>query len=218
MMQERPKLYHLLLGRLQLGLAGFAALSLAVLSNIFYLQPVPGHRTTRLELEAKPAPVRPRDHGDAARLAASNEVAITTRALQRELESRGYLAGTNDGVAGIVTRAAIMAYEYDHGLTLTGEPTEPLLRAVVLGTADPSLPAMARERIGPHAEQVIRTLQQALAGLGFGPISVDGAMGDETVVAIRRFERQHGMPESGRISGALVARLAKLSGLGQSGH
>ena len=42
-----------------------------------------------------------------------------TRAVQRELKAKGYETGVVDGVAGLVTRAAIMAYEADHGLTLT---------------------------------------------------------------------------------------------------
>ena len=165
--------------------------------------------------EANPAPARQHGQGRAGGLTGVNDAVITTRALQRELESRGYLIGANDGVAGLVTRAAIMAYEYDHGIALTGEPTERLLQAVILGTATSDAPASANQPVGPYAEQVIRTTQQSLSGLGYGPIKADGFMGDTTVGAIRRFEHQQGLPETGRISGVLVARLAKFAALGQ---
>ena len=58
-----------------------------------------------------------------------------TRGIQRELNSRGYEAGQPDGVAGLVTRAAIYAYEYDNGLVLTGKPSDPLLSQIVLGSS-----------------------------------------------------------------------------------
>ena len=38
-----------------------------------------------------------------------------TRAIQRELKAKGYEAGAVDGVIGLVTRGAIMAYESDAG-------------------------------------------------------------------------------------------------------
>ena len=45
-----------------------------------------------------------------------------TRAVQRELQIRGYETGARDGVAGVMTRGAIMAYEHDHGLAADGAP------------------------------------------------------------------------------------------------
>ena len=125
------------------------------------------------------------------------------------------MTGTDEGVTNLVTRAAIMAYEVDHGLALTAQPSEDLLRTIVLGTAAADAPAVGPLKVGPHAEQVIRTTQQSLAGLNYGPIKVDGFMGETTVAVIRRFEREHGMPETGRISGELVAMVAKLAALGK---
>src|SRR5690606_14381969 len=55
------------------------------------------------------------------------------RAVQRELIDRGYEAGPVDGVAHAVTRAAVMAYEHDHGLPLTGQPSEDLLKKILFG-------------------------------------------------------------------------------------
>lgn len=53
------------------------------------------------------------------------------RAVQRELGRRGYSAGLPNGVANEATREAIMAYQRDHALPLTGEASDALLKAIV---------------------------------------------------------------------------------------
>ncbi|HKZ95745.1 MAG TPA: peptidoglycan-binding domain-containing protein [Hyphomicrobiaceae bacterium] len=136
-----------------------------------------------------------------------------TRAIQRELRAKGHETGPADGTAGLVTRAAIMAYEADHGLPVTGEPTQALLQHIVLGSANDGLAAARPASApGPEAEHVIRTVQRSLRDLGFTSGAVDGRLGEETARAIRKFEVQQRMPESGRISGQLVARLGRLAG------
>src|SRR5512134_2041558 len=60
----------------------------------------------------------------------------TIRAIQRELQARGYESGAADGVPGIVTRAAIMAYEHDNGMPVLGAADVALLKAVLLGSAN----------------------------------------------------------------------------------
>ena len=139
------------------------------------------------------------------------------RAVQRELQVRGYETGTADGMPGLVTRAAIMAFEADHGLQLTGEPSDMLLQRILLGTAsEPKRGAPGQTgQPAPEAERVIRTVQQSLASLGYAPGAVDGRLGDQTVRIIRDFESDQGLAETGRISGQLVARLARLAGQGR---
>ena len=115
-------------------------------------------------------------------------------------------------MTGLVTRAAILAFEVDHGLALTADASEDLLRIIILGPAEAATaPADRRSKPGPHADQLIRTVQQSLTVLGFGPIKADGHLGEATVQAISRFEREQGMPPTGRISGQMVARLARLA-------
>ncbi len=140
----------------------------------------------------------------------------TVRAVQRELQARGYEAGTADGVPGLITRAAVLAYEYDHGLPMTGEPSEKLLKKILLGESQPAAtPGSAGLERSSQAEQVIRTVQQSLANAGYAVGKSDGRLGEETVRAIREFEMDQGLPETGRISGQLVARLARLAGQGR---
>lgn len=134
------------------------------------------------------------------------------RAIQRELKAKGYEAGAVDGVAGLVTRGAIMAYEADQGLPLTGEPRPALLQHLVLG-ADGASPAGAADRApGPEAEAVIRAVQRAFRQLGYMTTLPDGRLNEQTRRAIRRFEVERRLKETGRISGELVAKLASLAG------
>jgi peptidoglycan hydrolase-like protein with peptidoglycan-binding domain len=140
-------------------------------------------------------------------------------AIQRDLQARGYEPGQPDGVAGAVTRAAIMAWEHDHGLMLTGEPTEAVKFAIQQGIAATtqaqisahwqSLPKDKRAR----GEQLVRTVQQSLSALGYNCGRVTGRINEDTERSIREFEIDQNLKQSGRISAPLVARLTKLAGI-----
>jgi len=80
-------------------------------------------RTARLEPDSATL--------DAVPDAVEDETGETVRAVQRELRQRGYGTLVSDGVMRPVTRAAIMAYEHDQGLPLTGEASETLLKRIV---------------------------------------------------------------------------------------
>lgn len=134
----------------------------------------------------------------------------TIRAVQRELQQLGYGPLQVDGVPGLLTRAAIMAFEHDNRLGLTGEATETLLKRLLLGASGEKPAANEAGRIrSQQAEIVLRTVQQSLAALGYQPGKVDGRSGEETERAIREFEMDHGLDPTGRVSAELFSRLAK---------
>jgi peptidoglycan hydrolase-like protein with peptidoglycan-binding domain len=141
-----------------------------------------------------------------AQPAAADSDADVVRAIQRELEQRGYQPGLADGLAHSVTRAAVMAYEYDHGLPLTGEPSEALLKAILFGIPGNAGPKGASQP-SPEAQRIIRLVQQGLAALGYQVGTIDGRLSEETTKAIRKFEAAQGLPPSGRVSAPLLARL-----------
>ena len=139
----------------RMALAAFAVLAVGVTYNALRRQegatvdakavaeqahPRTGERQERTE-KAKPGRVKPRHSASApdavtadAPADATDPVgAETVRAIQRELKQRGYGPLANDGVMRPVTRAAIMAFEHENRLPLTGEATEGLLRHLVLG-------------------------------------------------------------------------------------
>ncbi|KZL20962.1 putative peptidoglycan binding domain protein [Pseudovibrio axinellae] len=58
----------------------------------------------------------------------------------------------------------------------------------------------------------IKRMQQTLASLGYGPLTIDGIPGDETALAIRAFQRDNALPVDGKMSEALISKLAGVSG------
>jgi len=145
-----------------------------------------------------PAPAGPDDTSDAE----------TIRAIQRELKLRGYGPVATDGTMGLTTRAAIMAFEHDHGMALRAEANERLLKRILLGAAD--APGTDGGRVASaRAEQIIRSVQQWLAALGYQPGRADGRLGEDTVKALRDFEMDKGLVPRGRISAELVTRLGE---------
>ena len=156
-----------------------------------------------------PAPASPDQEADAE----------TIRAIQRELKLRGYGPVAGDGTMGLATRAAIMAFEHDQGLALSGEASERLLRRMLLGAVEGPTAAgsgftgssgIAAGKVrSAQAEQVIRAVQQWLAALGYQPGRADGRLGEDTVKAIRDFEMDKGLVPRGRVSAELVVRLSE---------
>lgn len=213
------------------GLLAFGLLLAALAANLLALQTSrhePQRRGERIGSSAAeraklapplPAAAPARTDADAqtrtaiASPAVEGETAETIRAVQRELQLRNYETGAADGVPGLMTRAAIIAFEFDHGMPLTGEATEDTLKRILLG--GPAGGTASRGDRKTAAEGVIRTVQQTLSGLGYNTGKADGRLGEDTQRAIRDFEIDSKMPETGRISGTLIARLAKAAGNGR---
>lgn len=214
----------------RLATALFVLLTAAVAVNLTVLQPLTGQpsrvaardwdggvvrETAALivpEIDARPQTGPAVTPGVAQRLVVSPPQADPreiTRAIQAALAARNYETGGTDGIAGPVTQAAILAYEIDHQLPLTAEPTEALLRQIEEGGSGRASGASAIP--GPKAEALIRSVQVALARLGYPVGKPDGRLGEMTIAAIRQFERQQAMPDTGRISGDLLTRLSRLS-------
>jgi len=139
----------------------------------------------------------------AAHEAASAE---TVGAIQRELTTRGYGPLSGDGSIDLATRAAIIAFEHDHGLALTGEASERLLQRILLGAAAGGDGGGGKVR-SAQAEDIVRTVQRWLAALGYPVGRIDGRLGEDTVKAIRDFEMDKGLVPKGRVSADLVVRL-----------
>ena len=215
---------------LKIASATFLLLTVSVAVNLFALQEQRGDRAVETSAIGTPAPqpaagwemsngtVEPAPaNGSAAapqvQIAAvqTNGMPDVVRGIQSELNARGYAAGSPDGVAGLVTRAAIMAYEHDYGLPLTAGATQDLLSRIVLGSSAPS-PAngVASRTAGQEADAVIRTVKQQLTARGYAVGKIDGNESDQLARAIREFEIDQKLPESGRISGPLVSRLTRL--------
>jgi len=172
--------------------------------------PVPDKRATRAP-RANPPPHQDwatTDSTGAAAAPQKSEAASpdTIRAIQRELRQKGYGNLASDGTLRPQTRAAIMAYEYDNGLLLTGQASEGLLTQILFGGSPAAEPA---GRVGSaEAAEVVRFVQQSLVALGYQPGASDGQLKAETVRAIREFEMDKGLVPKGRISVELMEKLS----------
>jgi peptidoglycan hydrolase-like protein with peptidoglycan-binding domain len=137
------------------------------------------------------------------------------RAVQRELKIRGYETGGADGTTSLMTRAAIMGFEYDHALPMTGKPSQRLLKAIIMGGGGRAARPLGSNGQSSEAAEVIRSVQASLEKAGYRPGRATGKLTPETMRAIRAFEADQALPETGRVSGPLVSRLARVSGDGK---
>ncbi len=129
-------------------------------------------------------------------------------ALQRELARRGYTAQLQSRANGL--KLAVLAYEFDNGLPLTGEPTEDLLKRVLFDNNQGPRGVFA-DRAETNAKLVIEA-QKMLLGLGFFRGTFSGRVDVWTSNAIRDFERHRGIPLTGRLTDQTLLELISYSG------
>jgi peptidoglycan hydrolase-like protein with peptidoglycan-binding domain len=156
-------------------------------------------RLARLKPDAAsvPSPALPSERDDTE----------TVAAIQRELKQRGYAGFAADGTLTDLTRAAILAFEFDSGLPLLGEANEAILKRLLLGTSPGTDNAGAGTVRSPQADRLVRAAQQLLGALGYQPGPINGQLGAETRRAIREFELDKGLIPKGRISPEVMQRL-----------
>ena len=154
--------------------------------------------------------------------------------LQGSLRRIGLYEGPLDGLMGPATERAIRHYERLQGRMETGEATEGLLALITLQGSQPvsDAPPLPRAKPVPGAVEAIKPvedaitpppppapldsrlarIQQLLSDLGYGPLSADGVMGENTSSAIRRFELDRGLPITGELTPGVIERLEMVSG------
>jgi peptidoglycan hydrolase-like protein with peptidoglycan-binding domain len=140
------------------------------------------------------------------------------KAVQRELSQRGFDAGIPDGLLGDQTRSAISSFQKEHGLTVTGMPSDELLRQILLGdtvkaaAATGAVTPQRAETTSPEGDPTVRAVQQILADLGYAPGPVDGAMGSSTESAISAFQHDRKIAVTGHISPELLREIKRVTG------
>ena len=125
-------------------------------------------------------------------------------AIQRELTEKGYQP-EKDGSAGLITRAAILAYEYDMGLRLTASPSDKVLQNIIFGVERRRTNHQAP--VSKSGQKIIRVVQKVLVDIGFDPGPVNGNLSEKTKRAIRKFEKVRDLKVTGRVSGRLIREL-----------
>lgn len=140
----------------------------------------------------------------------------TIAAIQRKLAENGYEPGAADGVQGNMTRAAIMAYQHDNGLRVTGSASDQLLKNLILGASVVNAVPEGSQEVPNETKSLVMAVQLTLTKLGYDPGPADGLQGAATSRAIEEFERDRNLTVSGRISGRLVESLTQAQGGGLS--
>lgn len=184
----------------------FAAMSATVCANLLLMQPSLNEAGTVSTAGTKA--MRAAAETPASKSAA--QVTDTVRAIQRELRELRLYPGQIDGKPTPLMYAAIVAYEQAQALPITGEPTQSLLRDLIVGpSASGSPPAGQSFGVAPGsaAERLVRDIRQKLALLGYAPGAGDGRLTTELFHAIRAFEKDTGLPQTGRISANLVMQI-----------
>jgi peptidoglycan hydrolase-like protein with peptidoglycan-binding domain len=134
------------------------------------------------------------------------------RAIRRELKLHGYRPGAGRGSnVDLSTRAAIINFEFDHGLQLTGEPSEALLKSLLFASTKRRREPASDDKFERNQE-LVREIQAILAQLGFSSVAADGTMSEGTREAIKRFEASRKLPESGRLGERLLLEIIVVSG------
>ena len=196
MLPQRTKTYVLL----------FIAMSISVFANLLFFQPTGQARLNAASQDPKAMRVGNEAPRSAVQL---NE---TVRTIQRELKEMNLYPGQVDGKPSLLVNAAIMAYEQAQALPITGEPTQTLVRELIVGPsadAAKSIGVGSGVMTGTAAETVVRDVRQKLAALGYTVGSVEGRMTLELMQGIRAFERDNGMPPSGRVGAQLMLQLQR---------
>ncbi len=150
--------------------------------------------------------------------------------VQTALAERDLYDGVVDGVMGPGTATAIRAFEHAQGMAQTGEASEKTLAALMTApmrkaetkaaapksAAQPAAQAQAASQpattgsTSPNPK--LMAAQRALAKIGYGPVSIDGKMGTETRNAIKSFERDRNLPETGELGPQVVRVLQQMTG------
>jgi hypothetical protein len=128
--------------------------------------------------------------------------------LQRELAKHGYADQLRVAKNGL--RFAVLAYEFDNSLPLTGEPAETLLKRLLFDLNQAPKGVFAdRAEANP---QLVMEIQKTLLGLGFFRGTLSGRMDEWTEGAVKDFERHRGLPLAGRLTEAALLELINYSG------
>lgn len=141
--------------------------------------------------------------------------------LQQALKIKGYYDGTVDGKFGDSTRAAVRAYQKAKGLTQTGKADYATIRSLfgsVLTTTvaqDPKMNGITRisqitvpetSKKGNSGKNVL-ALQQALKIKGYYKAPINSKYDDNTVAAVKAFQKSKGLTQDGVAGNATIKAL-----------
>lgn len=143
--------------------------------------------------------------------------------LQKRLAELGYLSGTADGKFGANTKTAVKLFQKALGLSQTGVATVSLQEKLFLNTAPTYAPSAAvtnppagqggtsssgyQALVRGDSGAEVQKLQNRLIELGYLSGGADGKFGAKTENAIKAFQAQLGLSQTGVASTSVQSRL-----------
>ncbi len=174
---------------------------------------------TSTKAPATPAPTR--EPVTYARLEQGDQGEDVAR-LQRRLIELGYLTGSADGTFGANTKSAVRLFQKALGLSQTGVATVSLQEKLFMSAAPVYVPSVAATNppsVGSTAQTgyqalvfgdtgaAVQALQQRLITLGYLRGTADGKFGANTEKAVKAFQAQQGLSQTGVASPTLQTAL-----------
>jgi peptidoglycan hydrolase-like protein with peptidoglycan-binding domain len=120
--------------------------------------------------------------------------------VQASLNAAGYNAGPPDGALGPKSRAAIARYQSDNELPATGSIDAGLLASLGIDAGDGGTASAS-------SAATIRETKQQLQAHGYATGSLSGILDPETRDAVRAYQRDAGLEETGEVTPELLAHL-----------
>jgi peptidoglycan hydrolase-like protein with peptidoglycan-binding domain len=126
------------------------------------------------------------------------------QSIQTSLNQRGYNVGPADGVFGPSTRRAILVYQGDANLPLTGEASRQLLTHLASSDIEPGSGGIDN---GEVTAQLTKEIQAELNRLGYQVGDENGKFNEKTRQGVLAFQKEVGIQQTGEASRQLLAQL-----------
>jgi hypothetical protein len=210
-----------------IGLLVMGGGTVAVMGNLLLMQPekhaypmFAGNTVMHAEPQPSTVPlpvVRPgAPTGAPERNSEAIRQAELLRDIQQELGNRGFFAGELDATATARTTQAIREFQTAASMTVTGQPSEALLAAILTSNVKPRdqiLGAIRASTSRLERADTVEALQRALTKLNYGPLRADGQFGAGTKAALERFEKDRKLPSHVESPTRVLRELARASGI-----
>ncbi len=137
--------------------------------------------------------------------------------LQQRLKELGYYSSSCDGNFGNVTVNALKAFEKKNGLTVDGIADEATLKKLNSSSAISSKGNTVSSKDEDDADDetlkkgskgtAVKQLQQRLKQLGYYSSTIDGDYGNNTVKAVKAFQKKNNLSQTGTADAATLKKV-----------
>ena len=152
------------------------------------------------------------------------EQSTAVRKMQDALKTLGYYKGAVDGKFGPATKAAVIQFQTNAGITADGKPGNRTLTALYegRGTLNQAKNTIQKQQTKPQNPRTlyygctgarVKTLQQALRAAGIYKGPLDGVYGDLTYEAVLKYQRANNLAADGMAGTNTLNSLAKKTGV-----